>query len=187
MSPLSRGRAGRGRRRQPASRPATARTADAADPESGLDFEEATDCWFDEPIPGDRRSWAIPPAHGTYRGLDLERLNPHDEDELQPLIEAMHDGDEPSDEEEFSPGAHVAMHHAVARQILTDDPPNTWQTVQRLAGLGYDWHNIMHMIAALVAQDVQAILVEHRQPDPQDYARRLDELPGDWPPPDALH
>jgi hypothetical protein len=73
----------------------------------------------------------------------------------------------------------------VANQLLADDPPETWQTVQRLAGLGYDWHNIMHMIAALVTGDVYSALKEHRQPDLADYARRLSELPGDWPPPET--
>ena len=38
----------------------------------------------------DRRSWAIPPAHGTYQGFDLELLDPADEDERALLIEARH-------------------------------------------------------------------------------------------------
>lgn len=58
--------------------------------ESTLGAEEATDCWFDEPDPADRRSWAIPPGHGTYQGLDLELLDPDDENELSFLIEAQH-------------------------------------------------------------------------------------------------
>src|SRR5258708_19577779 len=38
--------------------------------------EEWRDCWFDEPEPGDRRSWAVPPAHGIYQELDLQLLGP---------------------------------------------------------------------------------------------------------------
>jgi hypothetical protein len=49
--------------------------------------EEDTDCWFDEPLPGDRRSWAVPPGHGSYQGLDLEQLDPDDEDERMLLLE----------------------------------------------------------------------------------------------------
>jgi len=195
MSPRSRGRPpGRGRRRQPGSRPATGRGSPGIaawpDDQSGLHGKDTADCWFDEPGPGDRRSWAVPSGHGTYRGINLELLDPDDDDELMFLIEARHDeyhdalgsgqdliaGGEP-----VNPRLHVAMHHAVARQILADDPPQTWQSVQRLAGLGYDWHNIMHMIASLVAEDVHAALAEHREPDPAGYARRLDQLPGDWP------
>jgi hypothetical protein len=68
--------------------------------------------------------------------------------------------------------------------VLAGGPPQTWQVVQRLAGLGYGWHNIMHMIASRVTEDVCWALTEHRQPDPAASARRLSELPGDWPPPE---
>ena len=156
--------------------------------------EETTDCWFDEPGPADRRSWAVPRAHGIYQELDLELLDPGNEDERTFLIEAQHpefadalrgDEDVVVDGEPVNPRLHVAMHQIVANQLLADDPPGTWQTVQRLDGLGYDWHNIMHMIASLVSEDVYRSLKEHRQPDPADYARRLNELPGDWPPPET--
>ena len=137
----------------------------------------------------------MPPGHGTYQGLDLELLDPSDEDELTFLIEAQHTEFQAAlrnDEEmivggePFSPRLHVTMHQIVANQLLADDPPQTWQTVQRLAGLGYDWHNIMHMIAALVSDDLYHAMSEHRHLDPGDYTRRLNELPGDWPPPQAL-
>ena len=127
--------------------------------------------------------------------MDLELLDPDDEGELMILIEAMHEerghgygsaGGVTASDEPVNPTLHVAMHSAVARQILTDDPPKTWQTVQRLAAEGYDWHNVMHMIAELVSHDVHAALTEHTQFDPHDYARRLDQLPGDWPAPEAL-
>jgi hypothetical protein len=52
-------------------------------------------------------------------------------------------------------------------------------------GLGYDWHNLMHMIASLVTEDVYWALTEHHQSEPAAYARRLKELPGDWPPPET--
>ena len=152
---------------------------------------EETACWFDEPGPGDRQSWAIPPAHGTYQGLDLELLDPGEEDERALLIEARHpefaaalQGEEDVivGGEAVNPRLHVAMHQVVANQLLADDPPEVWQAVQRLAGLGYDWHNVMHMIASLVTEDVYWALKEHRQPDPAAYTRRLSELPGGWPP-----
>jgi len=40
--------------------------------------------------------------------------------------------------ETVNPRLHVAMHQVVANQLLADDPPETWQTVQRLAGLGWE-------------------------------------------------
>jgi len=200
MSPRSRGRPpGRGRRQQP-GRPGPRLggphlAAVPAGGETPGDEEEATDCWFDDPEAGDRRSWAVPRAHGTYQGLDLELLDPGDEDDRALLIEALHpefagalhgEDDVIIGGETVNPRLHVAMHQVVANQLLAGDPPQTWQAVQRLAGLGYDWHNIMHMIASLVTEDVYGALNEHRQPDPAAYARRLSELPGDWPPPEAL-
>ena len=51
--------------------------------------EETAECWFD-PAPGDRQSWVVMPGHGSYRGLDLELLDPADEAGLTFLIEAIH-------------------------------------------------------------------------------------------------
>jgi hypothetical protein len=122
--------------------------------------------------------------------MDLELLDPGDDDELMVLIEALHDEchDAPGSDRDLTAGAepgsprlHVTMQQIVARQILAGEPPQTWQAVQRLAGLGHDWHTIMHVIAGLVSEDVHAALAEHRQPDPADYARRLDQLPAGWP------
>jgi hypothetical protein len=154
---------------------------------------EETTCWFEEPEPGDRLAWAVPPAHGTYRGCDLELLDPGNEDERTLLIEARHPefatalhGEQHVivSGEAVNPRLHVAMHQVVANQLAAGDPPETWQAVQRLAGLGYDWHTIMHMIASLVSEDIYRALRQHREHDPVAYARRLSELPGDWPPPE---
>jgi Domain of unknown function (DUF1841) len=146
-------------------------------PRSELDLasEEASGFWFDEPVAGDRRSWAMPAGHGSYRGLELELLDPADEYQLTALLQARHaeladaldSGQEMIvDGEPFNPRLHLAMHQIVANQLLADDPPETWQTLQRLAGLGYDWHNIMHMIARLVGDDVYGVLKNSREIDP---------------------
>ena len=197
MSPRSRGRPPDRRRRQQARRAGARRdgphlfAVPASEQAPGY-TEETADCWFDEPDPGDRLSWAVPPAHGIYQELDLQLLDPGDEHERALLIEALHpefadalqgEDDVIIEGEPVNPRLHVAMHQVVANQLFANDPPETWQTVQRLAGRGYDWHNIMHMIASLVAEDVYGVLKEHRKPDPAAYTRRLNELPGDWPPP----
>ena len=154
--------------------------------------EETTDCWFDEPVPGNRRSWAVPPSHGTYRGVDLERLDPGDEADRTFLIEAQHSEMEEALEaheeittesgETVNPTLHVALHGLIANQLLNDDPPETWQTVQRLAGLGYDWHNVMHMVMGPVSSFLQQAMTG-RPFDREEFVRQLNELPGDWPPP----
>jgi Domain of unknown function (DUF1841) len=155
-----------------------------------------TDCWFDDPVPGDRRSWAVPPGHGTYQGLDLEQLDPHDEHELTLLLSAQHpeveealqSGDEVlnAEGEPTNPRLHVMLHTVIANQLLADEPPETWQTAQRLAGLGYDWHNVMHLIMGPVGEAVFQTLSEHQPFDRADYVRQLAELPGDWPKPEEL-
>jgi hypothetical protein len=161
-------------------------------PEMDLASAAATEWWFDEPVAGDRRSWAMPSAHGNYRGLELEFLDPTDEDEQMLLLEARHaeladalDSEEEMvvDGEPFSPRLHLAMHQIVANQLLADDPPATWQTVQRLADMGYAWHTVMHMIARVISDDLYQALNDNRAIDHADYARRLERLPGDWPQP----
>jgi hypothetical protein len=194
MSPKSRGRPpGRRRSRRPAS---GRRPAGRVQPVTGWDADDTTDCWFDEPLPGDRRSWAVPPGHGTYQGLDLELLDPDDEGELTFLAEAQHlefkealerhEEITAADGEPMNPRLHVILHVVVANQLLADDPPETWQTVQRLAGLGYDWHNVMHLIMGPVTEAVYRVMSEEQSFDRADYLRRLAELPGDWPPPEEL-
>jgi Domain of unknown function (DUF1841) len=158
--------------------------------------EEAADCWFEDPIPGDRRSWAAPSGHGTYQGMDLELLDPDDEDQCTFLLEAQHPDMEEAlerheemtgpDGQPVNPRLHVTLHQIVANQLLADDPPEMWQTVQRLAGLGYDWHNVMHLVMGPVSGAVFEAIVEKRPFDLADYVRRLAELPGGWPSPEEL-
>ena len=88
--------------------------------------------------------------------------------------------------EPMNPTLHVTLHQVIANQLLADDPPETWQTVQRLAGLGYDWHNVMHLIMGPVTESVWSSLAEKRLFDRADYLRQLAALPGDWPTPEEL-
>ena len=195
MSPKSRGRPpGRGRSRKPGRRPASGRRT-IGDVSAWHD-EETTDCWFDEPLPGDRRSWAVPPGHGTYQGLDLERLDPGDEHERTFLLEAQHlemeEALQAHEEmitesgETINPTLHVALHGVIANQVLNNEPPETWQTVQRLAGLGYDWHNVMHMIMGPVSAFLYQAMTAKQPFDREVYRRQLNELPGDWPSPEEI-
>ena len=189
VSPKSRGRPpGRGRSRRPASGPSSGRGRPAGGI-SGWVPDEETQCWFFAPIPGLRRDWAVPPGHGTYQGLDLEQLDPDDEDERKLLLEALHlemaEALEQHEEmtgpdgEPMSPTLHVTLHLIVANQLMADDPPETWQTVQRLSRLGYDWHNVIHLVMGPVTEAVYEALVDKRPFDRADYVRRLAELPGD--------
>ena len=125
----------------------------------------------------------------------MERLDPDDEHERVFLLEAQHPEMEEALEahvemitesgETINPTLHVALHGLIANQLLNDDPPETWRTVQRLAGLGYDWHNVMHMVMGPVSLFLQQAMTG-RPFDRDVYRRQLNELPGDWPPPEEL-
>jgi hypothetical protein len=201
MSPKSRGRPpGRGRSRQSSRRSAPGRPSGSSLAGRGISAwgaeGESADYWFDEPPAGDRRAWAVPPGHGTYRELALELLDPDDEDERSFLLEAQHPGLEAAlarheevigdSGEPMNPTLHVVLHLVVSNQLMADDPPETWQTAQRLARLDYDWHTVMHMLMAPVSDDVYRMMTEKRPFDHEDWVRRLAELPGDWPSPEEL-
>jgi hypothetical protein len=81
--------------------------------------EETADRWFDDPAPGDRQPWVVPPGHGSYRGLDLELLHLADEAELTFPIESI----------------HPELAHALGSEdeVIVGGEPF------RLAALGYDW------------------------------------------------
>ena len=148
--------------------------------------------FFDPPDISDRESWAFPAATGSYRGLDLALLDRDAEGEGRYLIEAEHPwfadalragveldvGGQP-----MSPRLHISMHEVLTTQLWTDDPPEVWPAVQRLTGLGYDRHVVLHMVASLVSEDLWET-VQHGKPfDREQYAQRLASLPEGWPPP----
>lgn len=177
MSPVSRGR--------PASRGGSRRKPQ-------LRRQKPASCWFDEPDLADPWSWAFPAAHGTYDEMELADLDPRKEDDRELLIEARHPEywaalksgrDTVTGGHAVNPRLHVISHLVVLNQVVDGNPPETWATVQRLAGLGYDWHNIVHMIGGLVMESMHRAQVDLLPFDRELYSRELDALPGDWPPP----
>lgn len=104
----------------------------------------------------ERRQWACPPATGTFDGTDLGLLDPSNEDERELLILAEHpellkavrdDVDEIElNGQVMSPRLHITLHRVVLNQLWNGDPPEVWQTVLRLQSLGYERHEILHML-----------------------------------------
>ena len=78
----------------------------------------------------------------------------------------------------------VRLHDEVLRQAYGIQPRE--HVLDIGCGLGYDWHNVMHMIMGPVSEAVYQTLAEKQPFDRADYVRRLAELPGDWPPPEKL-
>lgn len=106
----------------------------------------------------------MPPAVGVLDDLDLRLLDPGDEDQRRLLIVAEHpelqaaldaDVDHVTvDSGTFNPRMHIAMHEVVANQLWDDNPPEMWMTAQRLAALGYNRHDVLHMLANVVTRDI---------------------------------
>jgi Domain of unknown function (DUF1841) len=138
----------------------------------------------------ERRRFATPPATGEYLEIDLALLDPTDPDERRILIEAehpeLHTALESGREEihlggaTINPGLHIAMHEVVANQLWEDNPPEVWQTAQRLLVAGYERHEVLHMLASVVSNDVFDILKTETRHDPDKTRTALDALPGSW-------
>jgi hypothetical protein len=72
------------------------------------------------------------------------------------------------------------MHEIVANQLWDNDPPETWQTAQRLTALGYERDDVVHMLCSVVARELWHVLEADAPNDPARFAAKLDELPESW-------
>ncbi len=137
--------------------------------------------WSDE----ERRAWLFPPATGIVRGIDLALLDPSDENDRSFLIAFEHPEFEGTPEDatvmvgrqEVDPRLHLALHEMVANQIWDANPAEPWQTAARLTTLGYDRHEVLHMIMSVLSRAVYRAL-EKASPDPERITAQLDALPG---------
>jgi hypothetical protein len=71
------------------------------------------------------------------------------------------------------------MHLIVANQLWDDTPPETWDTAKRLLAVGYERHEVLHMLTSVASADVFDAL----QGQPHNPARtleRLAALPETW-------
>jgi hypothetical protein len=137
-----------------------------------------------------RRHFVCPPARGGYREIELEYLDPADADERRILLEVEHpelhralrrrDDEVVVGGRPINPRLHIAMHEIVANQLWDDDPPETWATAQRLTALGYERHEVLHMLGSVIAREVWKVLEAGVPSDPARYIGALDELPDSY-------
>lgn len=136
-----------------------------------------------------RLEWVLPARTGEFRGLELAHLDREDPDERRILIEAEHPeyaealeaGDEILvDGQPMNPALHISMHEIVANQILELEPPETWATAKRLVDLGYDRHEVLHMLAGPVTQQVWQMMQDRRHFDRDEFVAELADLPESW-------
>jgi hypothetical protein len=129
---------------------------------------------------------------GIVDGINLALLDSADPDERRLLIEAEHprlrqalrdDVDEiVVDGQVMNPRLHIALHEIVAERLWADEPPETWATAQRLSALGYDRHEVLHMLMSVLSDDLhQAMQAPGSAPqDPEAARAALAALPGSW-------
>jgi hypothetical protein len=138
----------------------------------------------------DRRGFVCPPTSGSVDGIELALLDPAVEDERRILIEAEHPELAPAldddrhaigfDDDEMNPRLHIAMHEIVSNQLWDDEPPEMWQTAERLTAAGYDRHEVLHMLGSVVADQVWGALVKKVPYDIEQVRADLVALPEAW-------
>ena len=136
-----------------------------------------------------RRGWLFPPSEGVFDGIELAYLDPYDEADRHLLIAAEHPEmaraiQEERDEIELhgvtmSPSLHLSMHEIVANRIWDNDPPEWWDTAQRLTRAGYDRHEVLHMLAGVVSDEVYAAMNGEQRSDTAS-SEALAALPDSW-------
>jgi hypothetical protein len=137
----------------------------------------------------ERRAFVRPPASGEIDGIDLAMLDPSDEDERRILIESEHpemrqaldDGrDLHVGSEVINPRLHIAMHEIVANQIWADDPPEVWRTAERLLAEGHDRHEVLHMLASVMSDQVWGSMTKGESFNIDRLRLELAALPESW-------
>jgi hypothetical protein len=132
----------------------------------------------------DRRVFTMPHYGTTIGDQDFDRLNPADPDERGLLIQGEHPEfhayvDDPSWDGEIdgiNPRFHLTMHEVIANQLWDNDPPEVWQAAERLREHGMDRHDILHKLAAVMAEHMHPTLVSGEQFDTDAYRRALGGL-----------
>lgn len=136
-----------------------------------------------------RRAFAVPLLTGEYGGVDLGALDPADPDDRKAFIAAEHPeytgttsagARGPVTGEGVDPALHLTLHEVVATQLWNGDPPETWETAQRLADLGYERHEVLHMLMSVVSRVIHRDLTADRPYDPDAFRVALRELPDSW-------
>jgi hypothetical protein len=133
----------------------------------------------------DRRlTFAIPPI--AEPAEETQWLDPNDADDRALLIAAAHPeldtkaDTAPVDGREINPRLHLAIHEIVATQIVDDDPPEVWATAQRLRKLGYERHEVLHMLGAAMTPQLWDALHDPREYDLEAHRAALAALPESW-------
>jgi len=137
---------------------------------------------------GDRRRFVADPDALAALDLKLGQLSDpnvrsvvirHEHPEFEEALKEGRREIEGSDGP-MNPRLHLTMHEVVATQLWDDSPPEVWDTAVRLRDAGYDRHEILHMLARPVSEQIWGALHEERPYDHERHAAALQSLPGAW-------
>jgi hypothetical protein len=138
----------------------------------------------------ERLAFAVPPVDDPPDWIDVDLLDPEDPDDRVVLIRAAHPDLEAAIDEgrettvvggqEINPRLHLAIHEVVAQQLIGRDPPEVWATAQRLRRLGYDRHEVLHMLGGATSGQLFEALQGRRPYDHAEHVAALDALPDSW-------
>ncbi len=137
---------------------------------------------------GDRRRFVADPDALAALDLKLEQLSDpdvravvirHEHPEFEEALKEGRREIEGSDGP-MNPRLHLTMHEVVATQLWDDSPPEVWDTAVRLRDAGYDRHEILHMLARPVSEQIWGARHEERPYDHDRHVAALQALPGAW-------
>lgn len=81
--------------------------------------------------------------------------------------------------EEKSPALGEELKETIRTQIRQNDPPETKKTYERLLGEGYSEHEVIRMLAVVVATEIFDIMKEEKPFDHERFVERLNDLPNE--------
>jgi hypothetical protein len=112
-----------------------------------------------------RRAFAFPVLEGWHEGIDLGALDPADPNDRRALLAADH-----TTPRTGGVGRHIDRHLLVAERLWRGDPPELWETAQRLLDAGQERHVILHALMTILEQvgsDRPALLAALEDLDPE--------------------
>jgi hypothetical protein len=114
-------------------------------------------------------------AHPDVRAVAIRADHPE-------LDRALRGGEDELvvDGEPMSIRLHLTMHQVLANQLADDDPPDVYLTAVRLLAAGYERHEVLHMLAAPIAEQMHATLHAGEEYDLDRHLDALAALPGSW-------
>ncbi|MGA2925751.1 MAG: DUF1841 family protein [Solirubrobacteraceae bacterium] len=113
-------------------------------------------------------------ADPDLRAIAIRGEHPQFEQALAEGHEEIEGNDGP-----MNPRLHLAVHEVVATQLWDNSPPEAWDTAVRLLDAGYDRHEILHMLAGPMIEQIQALRGQDTL-DPQRHIAALRALPQSW-------